>query len=240
LEFQILGPLQVLDEGRPLRLGGAKQRSTLAILLLGRNRVVARDRLIEGLWGASPPPTAGATLDTYLSRLRRLLPGDAGAARLVTQPPGYRLRVEAGELDLERFETLLDRARRGYASGDARAAARDLREALSLFRGTPLEDLVHAPFAQAEIGPLEELRLSALERRLEADLADGRDAELVSELEALTARHPFRETLWAQLMLALYRAGRQAEALNAFDRARRTLAEEFGLEPGQALKQLQW
>ena len=150
------------------------------------------------------------------------------------------MRVEAGELDLERFETLLDRARRAYASGDARAAARDLREALSLFRGTPLEDLVHAPFAQAEIGPLEELRQSALERRLEADLADGRDAELVGELEALTARHPFRETLWAQLMLALYRSGRQAEALNAFDRARRALAEEFGLEPGQALKQLQW
>jgi DNA-binding SARP family transcriptional activator len=240
LEFRILGPLQVLDEGRPLPLGGAKQRSTLAMLLLGRNRVVARDRLIEGLWGASPPPTAGSTLDTYLSRLRRLLPGDGGAARLVTQPPGYRLRVEAGELDLERFETLLDRAQTAYACGDARTTARDLRDALALFRGTPLEDLVHAPFAQTEIGPLDELRLSALERRLEADLADGRDAELVGELEALTARHPFRETLWAQLMLALYRSGRQAEALNAFDRARRILAEQFGLEPGHVLKQLQW
>ena len=239
MEFQILGPLQVLDEGRPLPLGGAKQRSTLAILLLGRNRVVARDRLIEGLWGASPPPTAGATLDTYLSRLRRLLPGEGDAARLVTEPPGYRLRVEAGELDLERFETLLDRARTARASGGARTAARDLREALALFRGTPLEDLVHAPFAQAEIGPLEELRLIALEQRLEADLADGRDAELVGELEMLTAHNPFRETLWAELMLAMYRSGRQVEALDAFDRARRILAEQFGLEPGQALRQLQ-
>jgi DNA-binding SARP family transcriptional activator/ABC-type transport system substrate-binding protein len=239
VEFRILGPLEVLDEGKPLPLGGAKQRSTFAMLLLARNQVVSRDRLIEGLWGASPPPTAAATLDTYLSRLRRVLPGAGDAARLVTQPPGYRLRVEAGELDLERFETLLERARMARASGDAGTAARELREALDLFRGTPLEDLVHAPFAQDEIGPLEELRLIALERRLEAELADGRDAELVGELEALTARNPFRETLWAELMLALYRSGRQVEALDAFDRARRILAEELGLEPGQALKQLQ-
>ena len=239
MEFRILGPLQVLDEGESLPLGGAKQRSTLAILLLARNQVVSRDRLIEGLWGASPPPTAAATLDTYVSRLRRALRGAEDAARLLTEPPGYRLRVEAGELDVEHFETLLDRARTTRASGDARAAARDLREALALFRGTPLEDLVHAPFAQAEIGPLEELRLVALERRIEADLTDGRDAELVGELEALTARNPFRETFWAELMLALYRSGRQVEALDAFDRARKILLEQFGLEPGQQLKQLQ-
>jgi DNA-binding SARP family transcriptional activator len=168
-----------------------------------------------------------------------LLPGSEDTPRLATQPPGYRLRVEAGELDLERFETLLERARTARASGDAGTAARDLRAALELFRGTPLEDLVHAPFAQDEIGPLEELRLIALERRLEADLSDGRDTELVGELEALTARNPFRETLWAELMLALYRSGRQVEALDAFDRARRILAEQLGLEPGQALKQLQ-
>jgi DNA-binding SARP family transcriptional activator/ABC-type oligopeptide transport system substrate-binding subunit len=239
LQFRILGPLQVLDGGEPLPLGGAKQRSTLAMLLLARNQVVSRDKLIDGLWGASPPPTAGATLDSYISRLRRVLPGAGDAARLVTEPPGYRLRLDAGELDLERFETLLDRARTARASGDARTAATDLREALALFRGTPLEDLVHAPFVQTEIGPLEELRLIGLERRIEADLADGRDAELVGELEALTARNPFRETLWAELMLALYRSGRQVEALAAFDRARRILADEFGLEPGQALRQLQ-
>jgi DNA-binding SARP family transcriptional activator/ABC-type oligopeptide transport system substrate-binding subunit len=236
LDFRILGPLEVLDEGRILPLGGAKQRATLAILLLARNQVVSRDQLIDGLWGASPPPTAGPTLDTYVSRLRRVLPD---GARLVTQPPGYRLRIEAGELDLERFETLLDQARTARASGDPGTAADDLREALSLFRGAPLEDLAHAPFAPEEIGRLDALRLGAIEEQLDADLAVGRHAEIVGELESLAARNPFRERLWAQLMLALYRSGRQGEALNAFDRARRVLAEELGLEPGQALRQLQ-
>jgi DNA-binding SARP family transcriptional activator/ABC-type transport system substrate-binding protein len=238
LEFRILGPLQVLDEGRVLALGGAKQRSTLAMLLLGRNRVVSRDQLIDGLWGASPPPSAGPTLDTYISRLRRVLEDGGGSARLVTQPPGYRLRVEAGELDLERLETLLDQARRARLAGDPQGAGKDLREALSLFRGAPLEDLVHAPFAQAEIRRLAELRLDALVQRLEADLAVGRHAEVVGELESLAAQYPFREVLWGQLMLALYRSGRQAEALLAFDRARRTLAEELGVDPGAPLTQL--
>jgi DNA-binding SARP family transcriptional activator/ABC-type transport system substrate-binding protein len=237
LDFRILGPLQVLDEGRILPLGGAKQRATLAILLLARNQVVSRDHLIDGLWGASPPPTAGPTLETYVSRLRRVLPDDGGA-RLVTQPPGYRLRIETGELDLERFETLLDQARRARASGDLAPAADDLRAALSLFRGAPLEDLAHAPFAPEAIGRLDDLRLSAIEERLDADLALGRHAEVIGELESLAARNPFRERLWAQLMLALYRSGRQAEALNAFDRARRILGEELGLEPSQALKHL--
>jgi DNA-binding SARP family transcriptional activator/ABC-type transport system substrate-binding protein len=238
LQFRILGPLQVLDEGRLLPLGGAKQRSALAMLLLGRNQVVSRDQLIDGLWGTSPPPSAGPSLETYVSRLRRVLPGDGDHARLVTQPPGYRLRVEAGELDLERFETLLEQARTARAAGDFERARTALREALSLFRGAPLEDLVHAPFAQAEIGRLEELRLGALEQRLEADLAVGRHDEVVGELESLAARHPFREVLWGQLMLALYRAGRQGEALLAFDHARRTLAEELGADLGPSLKNL--
>lgn len=238
MEFRILGPLQVLEEGRVLQLGGAKQRSTLAILLLGRNQVVSRDQLIEGLWGASSPLSAGPTLETYVSRLRRVLPDDAHGARVLTQPPGYRLRVETGELDLERFETLLDRSRTLQAAGDPQAAGNDLREALSLFRGAPLEDLAHAPFAEAEIRRLDELRLVALEQRVEADLAVGRHAEIVGELELLAARHPFREVLWAQLMLALYRSGRQGEALLAFDRTRRTLSAELGLDPGPALKQL--
>jgi DNA-binding SARP family transcriptional activator/ABC-type transport system substrate-binding protein len=238
LEFRILGPLQALDEGRILPLGGAKQRSTLAVLLLGRNQVVSRDRLIDGVWGASPPPSAGPTLETYVSRLRRVLPDDGHGDRVVTQAPGYRLRVETGELDLERFETLLGQARTARAAGEPEAAGNDLREALSLFRGAPLEDLVNAPFAQAEIGRLEELRLGALEQRLEADLVVGRHAEVVGELESLAARHPFREVLWGQLMLALYRAGRQGDALLAFDRARRTLAEELGVDPGPSLKQL--
>jgi DNA-binding SARP family transcriptional activator/ABC-type transport system substrate-binding protein len=238
LEFRILGPLQVLDGGEPLPLGGAKQRSTLAMLLLAGNQIVSRDRLIDGLWGTSPPPSAGPSLETYVSRLRRVLPRDGGDARLVTQPPGYRLRVEAGELDLDSFEKLLEQARTARAAGDFERARDALREALSLFRGAPLEDLVHAPFAQAEIGRLEDLRLGALERRLEADLAVGRYAEVVGELESLAARHPFREALWGQLMLALYRSGRQGEALLAFDRARRTLAEELGVDPGPPLKQL--
>jgi DNA-binding SARP family transcriptional activator/ABC-type transport system substrate-binding protein len=239
LQFRILGPLQVLDGGEPLPLGGAKQRSTLAMLLLAGNQVVSRDQLIDGLWGTSPPPSAGPSLETYVSRLRRVLPGDGEDARLVTQAPGYRLRVEAGELDLERFEALLEQARTARAAGDFQRARDALREALSLFRGAPLEDLVHAPFAQAEIGRLEDLRLGALEQRLEADLAVGRHAEVVGELESLVARHPFREVLWGQLMLALYRSGRQGEALLAFDRARRTLAEELGVDPSTRLKQLQ-
>jgi DNA-binding SARP family transcriptional activator/ABC-type transport system substrate-binding protein len=238
LEFRILGPLQVLDGDEPLPLGGAKQRSTLAMLLLNRNQVVSRDRLIDGVWGASPPPSAGPTLETYVSRLRRVLPDDGHGERVVTQAPGYRLRLEAGELDLERFETLLEQARTARAAEEPEAAGNALRHALSLFRGAPLEDLVHAPFAQAEIGRLEELRLGALEQRLEADLAVGRHGEVVGELESLAARHPFREVLWGQLMLALYRAGRQGEALLAFDRARRTLAEELGADPGPSLKKL--
>jgi DNA-binding SARP family transcriptional activator/ABC-type transport system substrate-binding protein len=238
LDFQILGPLRVLDEDRVLPLGGAKQRATLAMLILGRNRVVSRDQLIDGLWGTSPPPTAGPTLETYVSRLRRVLQDPDDGARLITQRPGYHLRVEAGELDLERFETLLDEARTARSAGDPQVAADDLREALALFRGAPLEDLVHAPFAQGEIGHLEELRLAALEQRLDADLVVGRHTELVGELESLTARHPFREVLWGQLMLALYRSGRQGDALLAFDRARRTLAEELGVLPSPPLKDL--
>ena len=239
MEFRILGPFEVLDEGRPLELGGAKQRSALAMLVLARGRVVSRDRLIDGLWGPSPPPSAGASLDTYMSRIRRALPEDERGARLLTQTPGYRLRVEAGELDLERFEMLLADARAARAGGDPVRAAGQLHEAHTLFRGGPLEDLVHVPFAGPEIGHLDELRLSALEQRLDADLAAGRHAEVIGELEAQAARNPFREGLWGSLMLALYRSGRQAEALSTFDRARRILAEHLGLEPGQSLKRLQ-
>jgi SARP family transcriptional regulator, regulator of embCAB operon len=176
LEFRILGPFQVLDEGRVLPLGGAKQRSALAMLVLGRNGVVSRDRLIDGLWGPSPPPSAGPTLDTYISRLRRVLPEDERGARLLTQAPGYRLRVEPGELDLERFEHLLSQARAARAAGDPASAGEQLRHALSVFRGDPLEDLVRVPFAAVEVGRLEELRLRALEQRLDADLAAGRHA----------------------------------------------------------------
>jgi len=238
LEFRVLGPLEVLDGDRVLALGGEKQRAALAILLLHRNVVVSRDRLIQGIWGDAPPVSASPTLDTYMSRLRKVLRTDGPGPRLVTRPPGYLLRVEDGELDLQRFETLLDRARSALASGDRRAAGEDLQEALSLFRGGSLEDLAHAPFAQAEIGRLDELRLGALELRLDGDLESGRHAEVVGELESLAVRFPFRERFWAQLMLGLYRSGRQGDALLAFERARRTLTEELGVDPGQPLQQL--
>ena len=239
LEFRILGPLEVVEGDRILPLGGEKQRAALAMLLLHRNVVVSRDRLIEGIWGDAPPVSAGPTLDTLLSRLRKVLPTEGSGSRLVTRPPGYLLRVEDGELDLQRFEVLLDRARSALASEDRWTSGEHLREALSLFRGTSLEDLAHAPFAQAEVGRLEEMRLGALELRLDVDLESGRYPEVVGELESLVARYPFRERFWAQLMLALYRSGRQGDALMAFDRARRTLSEELGVDPGQPLQQLQ-
>ena len=236
VEFRILGPLRVFDdEGRGLPLGGAKQRATLAMLLLSRNEIVSRDLLVDGLWGGSPPPTAGPTLNTYVSRLRRILPDDARGPRLDAESSGYRLRVEVGELDLERFETSLDVARKDIISGDAEGAGRELHEALTLFHGAPLQDLAFSPFAQPEIGRLEDLRLAALELRIETDMAMGRHTEVVGELDSLVTRYPFREGLWAQLMLALYRSGRQGEALIAFDRARSTLAEELGVDPSQPL-----
>ena len=238
MEFRILGPLEVLGDGRALPLGGTKQRSALALLLLARNQVVSRSRLIDGLWGESPPPSAGPSLDTYISRLRRALQANGAGGRIVTQAPGYLLRVEPGELDLDRFQELLDRAGAERGAGNSEGAAAHVRSALELFRGEPLEDLVDAPFAHAEIGWLEELRLEALEQRLEADLAGGRHAEVVGELQSLVARHPLREVLWGDLMLALYRSGRQGEALAAFDRARRTLADELGVEPGGTLSEL--
>jgi DNA-binding SARP family transcriptional activator/ABC-type transport system substrate-binding protein len=239
LEFLILGPLVVLNDGVPLLLGGAKPRGALAILLLGRNEVVSRDRLIDGLWGDSPPASAAHTLETYMSRLRKALHVNGGTERLLTRPPGYLLRVEDGELDLEHFESLLNEAKKGLASGDPWSTREGLREALSLFRGAPLEDLGHAPFAPAEIERLEELRLGALQQRLHADLAVGQAAEVVGELESLVARFPFREHFWEQLMLALYRSGRQRDALIAFDRARGKLVDELGVDPGQSLQQLQ-
>lgn len=238
LEFRVLGPLEVLEGDRILPLGGEKQRAALAMLLLHRNVVVSRDRLIEGIWGEAAPVSASSTLDTYISRLRKVLPEDGSGRRLVTRSPGYLLRVEDGELDLQRFEALVDRARSALASEDRRAAGEDLREALSLFRGASLEDLAHVPFAQAEVGRLEELRLAALELRLDAELEIGRHHEIVGELETLVVRFPFRERFWALLMLALYRSGRQGDALLAFDRARRILTEELGVDPGQALRQL--
>jgi len=238
VQLLVLGPLEVRDGDRILPLGGAKQRAALAILLLNRNRVVSRDRLIDGVWGDAPPATAAHTLETYISRVRKALHQDGQPERLVTRPPGYLLRVEDGELDLQRLEASMEQGRRALATHDPRAASAALTEGLSLFRGGPLEDLAYTPFAAVEIGRLDDLRAAALEQRIDADLALGRHADLIGELEALVAEYPLREHAWSQLMLARYRSGRQGEALATFDRARHQLADDLGINPGESLQQL--
>jgi DNA-binding SARP family transcriptional activator len=231
VEYRILGPLEVVAADDPLPLGGPKQRSLLALLLLHANEVVSTDELIDRLWGARPPATAPKIVQVQVWRLRKALGGD----ELATRPPGYVLRVREGELDLARFERLVSEAR----GAEPEAAAAKLREALSLWRGAPLADLAYESFASAEVARLEELRLVALEEQIEADLALGRHAELVPELEALAAEHPLRERLRGQLMLALYRSGRQAEALDAYRRARQLLLEDLGLDPSPPLQELE-
>ena len=221
MDYRILGPLEVVADGRAVDLGAHKQRALLAVLLLDANRVVSTDRLTDALWDEDPPRTAGKALQVYVSELRKQL----GRERLQTKAPGYLLRVEAGELDLERFQAL-------HAEG--RHA-----EALSLWRGPPLGEFASERFAQPEIARLRELRLACLEDRIEADLASGRHAELVGELEALVKEHPLRARPRAQLMLALHRSGRQAEALDVYQGGRRILVDELGIEPSGELRELQ-
>ncbi len=233
MEFRILGPLEVLAGGSVVPISGARQRGLLAILVLSANEVVSADRLIEELWGAQPPESGRAALQVRVSQLRKAL-GEAGAA-IRTQASGYVLRVEEGQLDLDRFERLVAEA----AGADPSVAADTLREALGLWRGPALADLAYEPFAQTAIRRLEELRLVALERRIEADLALRRHRDLVAELETLVAEHPLREALRGQLMLALYRCGRQADALAIYKSARAALVEELGLEPSQPLRELE-
>jgi YVTN family beta-propeller protein len=242
MDFRILGPVEVAKDGRAIGLGGAKQRSVLAVLLLHANEAVSVDRLVDELWGEDAPSSAVPTVRVHVSRLRKSLdagePNGRSRSVLVTGPDGYRLQVDPGELDLETFERMVEQGRRALAAGDAEQAAGLLREALGLWRGPALADLAYEPFAQAEAVRLEELRVAALEDRIDADLALGRHAEVVSELEPLVTDHPLRERLRAQQMLALYRSGRQAEALDAYLRARRDLVEEVGVEPGPELREL--
>lgn len=242
MEFRILGPLEVEVDGRPLPLGGSKQRALLALLLLHANEVVSRDTLIDELWGGSPPDSGRTALQVHVSQLRKLLDPDATRGDqelLMTRSPGYVLRVRQESIDLGRFEALVEAGRSTLASGNPEQAREHLACALELWRGRALADLEDVPFAQAEAHRLEELRLMALEERLDADLALGRHAELIPELERLVAQEPLRERLRGQLMLALYRSGRQAEALDVYRKARRDLAEELGLEPGEALQKLE-
>jgi DNA-binding SARP family transcriptional activator len=230
MDFRLLGPLEVVEHGRSLVLGGTKQRALLALLVLHAGEVVATERLIDELWGESPPATVAKSIHVYVSRLR----GQLGEDRIVTRRPGYALRADLAEIDLARFEALVAEA----AGAEPRRAGEALREALGLWRGPPLADLGYEPFAQGTITRLEELRLGALERRLDADLATGRHADVVGELEMLAAEQPLREGVHGRLMLALYRCGRQAEALDAYQAARRALVDELGVEPGRALRDL--
>src|SRR6266540_1425772 len=230
MDFRILGPLEVCDNERVLPLGGAKQRALLAILILHANEVVSVERLLDDIWGERQPASGAKALHVYVSQLRKVIGDD----RLLTRAPGYMLRLDPDELDVKRFQQLREQA----DTADPEEAGVLLREATSLWRGAPLADVAYESFAQSEIARLEELRTSAIEKRIDADLALGGHAELVGELEALVRDHPLRERLRGQLMLALYRSGRQAEALRVYQDARRALVEELGIEPGKFLREL--
>jgi DNA-binding SARP family transcriptional activator len=231
MEFRILGPLEAWDDRRQIELGGSKRRAVLAFLVLHANEVVGRDRLIDELWGEQAPRNASAALHSHVSRLRKQLGPDV----LATRAWGYIVRTEPGEIDLERFQRLVDDAE----PLPARERAEKLREALALWRGGPLEDLAFEPALARDVARLEELRLAVLENRIDADLEAGYRNDITGELEALIAEHPLRERLRGQLILALYRGGRQAEALEVYRETRRVLADELGLEPSPELRELE-
>jgi DNA-binding SARP family transcriptional activator len=235
LEFRILGPLEVLDDDRPIRLGGAKQRATLAILLLHANRVVGVERLADDLYAGAPPVTAVTQVQRQVSELRKVL----GAGAIETRSPGYVLHVEPEHLDLDRFERATYDADQALQRGEAQAAADLLERGLALWRGAPLADLAYESFARTAIERLDELRLVALEQRFEAELALGRHLSVLSDLDALVWEHPLRERPRGQLMLALYRAGRQAEALDVYRKTRELLVGELGIEPSRSLQDLE-
>jgi class 3 adenylate cyclase/DNA-binding SARP family transcriptional activator len=237
MEFRILGPLEVISSGRPIELGGPRQRSLLALLLVHAGEVVSSDHLVDELWGEEGRGGVAHALQSAVSRLRRAL-GPEGS-RLMARPPGYVLEIGEGELDAHRFEALRSDGLDALTAVDAAQAARLLKEALALWRGPALAEFAFEPFAQAEIARLEELRIATVEERIEADLATGRHAEVVGELRSVIPEHPYRERLRAQLVLALYRSGRQAEALESYREARDTLVEELGIEPGPALQDLE-
>ena len=231
-EIRVLGRVDVLVNGWPLPLGGSKQRGVLAMLALRANQTVSADELIDGLWGERPPPSAAKNVQLYISRLRRALGTEAS---IVTHGRGYELQLPEDAVDAARFKRLVDRARRDGGPGMNGGVARD---ALELWHGAPLADVAEEPFAAPEIRRLQEFHLRAIEVTIATELAAGRHAEVIGELEALTSAHPLHERFHAQRMLALYRAGRQSEALEAYRGAHQTLSEEIGVEPGPELRRL--
>jgi DNA-binding SARP family transcriptional activator len=238
VDLGILGPFEVcIDRGPPIALGGVRQQALLALLALHANEVVSTDRLVDELWGEEPPPTAVHTVQVFVSRLRRAL--GAASERLITRPPGYAFELAIDELDAARCEHLYASARAALAGSDAARSAALLHDAKALWRGPPLCEFNYEGFAQAEIARLQELRMSCREELIEAELALGEHASLVPELEALVREQPFRERTRGQLMLALYRSGRQADALDAFQQARHKLIEELGVEPSGSLRELE-
>jgi DNA-binding SARP family transcriptional activator/DNA-binding beta-propeller fold protein YncE len=231
MRYRVLGPVEVRGDGLEQELGAGRQRVLLALLLLHRNQLVATDRIIDALWDERPPATAAKVVQGYVSQLRKAL----GEGVLLTRPPGYVLAVPSGQLDADRFEELVERARRE----EPRQAAETLRKALGIWRGPPFADMAYESFAQTEIARLQELRLAALEDRIDADLTLGRARELIPELEVVVHEEPLRERPRAQLMLALYRAGRQSEALDLYADSYRRFVHELGIEPGPELRELQ-
>jgi DNA-binding SARP family transcriptional activator len=236
LEFRILGPLEVVAEDGPIGLAGPKQRATLAILLLNANRVVSVEQLADDLYSGAAPVTAVTQVQRQISELRKAL---GSASAIETRSPGYLIRLSAGQLDLDSFQRRAEEAGRALARGDPQSASDLVRNALDLWRGAPLADFAYESFAQTSIQRLEELRLAAVEQRIDAELALGRHAELVGELQELVAEHPLQERLRGQLMLALYRSGRQADALDVYRATREALVEELAIEPTPALRQLE-
>ena len=239
MEFHVLGSLAVTCGGRPLAIGGARTRTVLTILLINANSVVSADRIADELWPDLAPDRAANNLQVRLSELRKAFRSVGEGDRLVSQAPGYLLRATPGELDALHFEELVNAGRAALAAGDAAIAEERLSDALGLWRGRALAGVGDAPSVRAEAARLEEERLAALESRLDAQLAGGKDTELIAELEALTAAHPLREWFWSQRMLALYRAGRQAEALRAYRELRAALVEELAIEPSPELRDLE-
>jgi DNA-binding SARP family transcriptional activator len=243
VQIQVLGPLEVRAAGGLLALGSVQQRAVLAMLALQLNEAVTTDSLVEGLWGDRPPAGAINTVQVYVSRLRKALQPataaeQADAAVLRRRGVGYLLELDPEQVDLYRFRRLAREGTQALPAAPARATSL-LREALGLWRGQPLAEFADLPFAQTELPALEQQRLAAVEARLKADLALGHHAGSVGELEALVVRYPLHEGLHGMLMLSLYRCGRQAEALEAYRRARRILAEELGIDPGRALRELE-